>query len=255
MVKIGVSGMNADDKRRGKLQVLDQNGANLTDDALEYLTFYNISQERMVDVSVKLWRIVDNIKVTADYSGTPAYGYQVDKITTTPETISVAGSEEALRKLKENNNTIEIPASQMNVEGLKQDLENNIKLSSLLKEEDGYKIPEDSTQSVMVKVSILPYGSKEFAVSTDDIKVIGLADNLRLSFSQDTVTVRVKANASELEALTESQIQASVDLTDRLEGEHTLPVNIVLPDGYELVESTVATVQLSKVENTTRLED
>ena len=92
-------------------------------------------------------------------------------------------------------------------------------------------------------------------MSTDDIKVIGLADNLRLSFSQDTVTVRVKANASELEALTESQIQASVDLTDRLEGEHTLPVNIVLPDGYELVESTVATVQLSKVENTTRLED
>ena len=55
----------------------------------------------MVDVSVKLWRIVDNIKVTAGYSGTPAYGYQVDKITTTPETISVAGSEEALRKLKE----------------------------------------------------------------------------------------------------------------------------------------------------------
>lgn len=254
MVKIGVSGMNADDKRRGKLQVLDQNGVNLTDDALEYLTFYNISQDRMVDVSVKLWRIVDNIKVTADYSGTPAYGYQVDKITTTPETISVAGSEEALRKLKENNNTIEIPASQMNVEGLKQDLENNIKLSSLLKEEDGYKIPEDSTQSVMVKVSILPYGSKEFAVSTDDIKVIGLADNLRLSFSQDTVTVRVKANASELDALTESQIQASVDLTDRLEGEHTLPVNIVLPDGYELVESTVATVQLSKVENTIKLE-
>ena len=123
-----------------------------------------------------------------------------------------------------------------------------------MKEEDGYKIPEDSTQSVMVKVSILPYGSKEFAVSTDDIKVIGLADNLRLSFSQDTVTVRVKANASELEALTESQIQASVDLTDRLEGEHTLPVNIVLPDGYELVESTVATVQLSKVENTIKLE-
>ena len=74
MVKIGVSGMNADDMRRGKLQVLDQNGVNLTDDALEYLTFYNISQERMVDVSVKLWRIVDNIKVTADYSGPPAYG-------------------------------------------------------------------------------------------------------------------------------------------------------------------------------------
>lgn len=46
---------------------------------------------------MKLWRVKDNVKIKANYSGTPAKGYQVDKITTTPETISIAGSEEALK--------------------------------------------------------------------------------------------------------------------------------------------------------------
>lgn len=247
---INVAGMTSDDKRQATLKIINQSGKEMTDDEMEYLTFFNISEDRKIDVSVKLWRIVDNIKVEASYSGTPAYGYQVDKITTTPEKISVAGSEEALKKLKENNNTVEIPANQINVDGANQDLEANIKLNSLLKEEDGYKIPEDMTQSVMVKVSILPYGSKEFEVKTSDITVDGLGQDLRVGFNQDTVTVRVKANASELDALTADQIKISVDLTDKLAGEYTLPVTVTLPEGYEQVENTVTTVQLTKVENT-----
>lgn len=250
VASINVAGLTTDTVEQAKLVIYDQNGDRMTEDAMEYLNFFNLNEDKMIDVSVDLWRVVDDIKVKANYSGTPAYGYQVDKVTTTPDTISVAGSEEALRKLQENDNTIEIPASQMNVEGISRDLENNIKLSSLLKEEDGYKIPAGYTQSVLVKVSILPYGSKEFEVKTSDIEITGLEDNLRLNFSQDSVMVRVKANDTELAALTSDEIEASVDLTDKLEGEHTLPITIKLPEGYEQVENTVTTVQLTKIEST-----
>lgn len=58
---------------------------------------FNISDDHYVNVSMKLWQVKDNVKIKANYSGTPAKGYQVDKITTTPETISIAGSEEALK--------------------------------------------------------------------------------------------------------------------------------------------------------------
>ena len=133
--------------------------------------------------------------------------------------------------------------------GLSQDVDASIKLNSLLKEEDGYKIPEELTQSVMVKVSILPYGSKEFEVKTSDIEVNDLGENLRLGFNQDTVTVRVKATQTELSSLTADQIKVSIDLKDKLAGEYTLPVTVTLPDGYEQVETTVTTVQLTKVEN------
>ena len=250
VASINVAGLMTDEKKQAKLTLIDQDGEPLSADAKEYLKFYNVGDEREIDVSVKLWKVVNNIKVVADYSGSPAYGYQVDKITTTPEKISVAGSEEALKKLQENDNTIEIPANLIKVDGANQDLEASIKLNSLLKEEDGYKIPEALTQSVMVKVSILPYGSKEFEVKTSDIIINGLGDDLRLSFSQDTVTVRVKANERELETLTSDQIKISIDLKDKLAGEYTLPVAVTLPDGYEQVENTVTTVQLTKVENT-----
>ncbi|NCB91892.1 MAG: hypothetical protein EOM40_04870 [Clostridia bacterium] len=247
---IDVSGISRDTEKKARLTVLDQNGETLTEDAMEYLTFYNVGEERSVDVAVKLWRVQDEIRVEANYSGTPAYGYQVDKVTTTPEYISVAGSEEALKKLEEQNNTIEIPAELINVDGTSQDLEANIKLNTVLKEEDGYKIPADLTQSVLVKISILPYGSKEFAVSTSDITVNGLKDGLRLNFEQDTITVRVKATDAELMGLKTEDIKASIDLAGKEENEYTLPITINLPSGYEQVEDAVTTVQLTKIDNT-----
>lgn len=248
---INISGMDTDSERSAKITLMDQNGeATVTEDAKEYLNLIGLKEDGTMDVNVDLWRVVDNIKVSASYSGTPAPGYEVEKITTTPETISVAGSEEALVKLAENGNTVEIPASLINVEGSNQDLEANIKLNSLLKEEDGFKIPENMAQSLLVRVSILPYGSKEFEVDTSDIIISGLGENLKVMFTQGSVIVRVKGTEADLEQLKAKDIKASVDLTDKVAGEYSVPVTVKLPEGYEQVENTLATIQLAKTENT-----
>lgn len=246
---IDVPGITTDKQKEAKLSIIDQNGEGLTDDAMEYLKF-DIGESRTVTVSVKLWRVKDDVKLEANYSGNPAYGYQVAKVSTTPEYISVAGSEEALKQLEEQNNTIEIPSKLINIDGISQDLEANIKLNALLKEEDGFKVPTDTAQSVLVKVSILPYDSKEFEISTGDIQINGLSDDTRLIFIQDTLPVRVKATDADLETLKAEDIKASVDLTDKEEAEYTLPVTITLPEGYEQVENVSITVQLAKVDKT-----
>lgn len=246
---VNVKGIGSDTKKTASLKLIDQND-EVYDDAMDYVRFVAVNEERTIDVSVDLWRTVNHVKVKANYSGTPARGYQVDKITTTPEEISIAGNEEALKKLAENDNTIEIPASLINVEGCSQDQDANIKLSSLLKEEDGLKIPENVPQSVLVKVSVLPYGSKEFEVNPSDIEVKGIGKDLWITFSQEKLLVRVKGRDADLEELKTQEIKASIDLTDKVEGEYTLPVNIVLPEGYEQVEIVSATVQLTKVQNT-----
>lgn len=250
LATVNVTGVSSDTKKTAQLSIVDQNGKPFTEDEMEYLNIFEVGPERTVDVTIDLWKIVDDVNVKANYSGTPAYGYQVDKVITIPETISVAGSDEALKKLEENNNTIEIPASLINVEGTTQDQEANIKLNSLLKEEDGFRIPADLTQSVLVKVSILPYGSKEFEVKTADIILNGLAKDMRLIFNQEALVIRVKATDADLETLRPEDIKASVDLTDKVAGEYTLPVSVVLPEGYEQVEHTVTTVQLMKNEDT-----
>ena len=60
----------------------------------------------------------------------------------------------------------------------------------------------------------------------------------------------MKATQTELSALKVEQSKMSIDLKDKLEGEYTLPVTVTLPEGYEQVETTVTTVQLTRVEST-----
>lgn len=105
---VSADGMTMDATKKAKITLIDQNGEPMSE---EYLQFFNISDDHYVNVLMKLWRVQDDVKIKANYSGTPAKGYQVDKITTTPETISIAGSEAALKKLEDNGNTLEILAS------------------------------------------------------------------------------------------------------------------------------------------------
>lgn len=247
---VDVEGITRDTSSRATIKVIDQNGEEMTEAAMEYLQFFNMQEDRTVDVSVKLWEIVDNIRIKANYSGTPAYGYQVDSITTTPDVISVAVSEDALKTLKENNNTVEIPSEFIDVSGVSKDLEASIKLNAILKEEDGFRIPEAYTQTVQVRVSILPFGSKEVQISTSVIETSGLEKGQRLIFNQDYLTVRVKGTDEDLSELKTENIQASVDVSGLDEGEYTIPVEIILPEGYQQVESTTATVLLMNVEST-----
>ena len=174
----------------------------------------------------------------------------MDKITTTPETISIAGSEEALKKLEDNGNTLEIPGELINVDGINSDLEANVKLSALLTEEEDLKIPEEVGQSVAVKVSILPYGSREYDLKADAIQVQGLSSDLRVSYNKEKISIRVKGTEANLNALKVEDIKAVIDLTGKTAGEYTLPVTITLPEGYEQVEEVQATVQLNQAEKT-----
>lgn len=244
---VSADGMTMDATKKAKITLIDQNGEPMSE---EYLQFFNISDDHYVKVLMKLWRVQDNVKIKANYSGTPAKGYQVDKITTTPETISIAGSEAALKKLEDNGNTLEIPGELINVDGINSDLEANVKLSALISEEDELKIPEEVGQSVAVKVSILPYGSREYNLKTDAIQIQGLASDLRASYNKDEISIRVKGTEANLDALKTGDIKAVIDLTGKTAGEYTIPVTITLPDGYEQVEEVQATVQLNQADKT-----
>ena len=126
----------------------------------------------------------------------------------------------------------------------------HVKLSALLTEEEELKIPEEVGQSVVVKVSILPYGSREYDLKADAIQVQGLSSDLRVSYNKEKISIRVKGTEANLNALKVEDIKAVIDLTGKTAGEYTLPVTITLPEGYEQVEEVQATVQLNQAEKT-----
>ena len=115
VAKVDVTNMRNSGTVTADLMIIDKNQDEMPESQMEFLNFDSGSPQ--VDVDIELWRRVSGIKLSALYSGTPADGYQIKNIYTTPEEITVAGSEEALAKLADEGNTIEIPEDYTSVAG------------------------------------------------------------------------------------------------------------------------------------------
>ena len=108
VANVSVEGMTVNSSKKANLIIYDKNQEIMSDKEMQYLTF-DIGDSK-VDVYVELWSTVSGVTFTCDPKGTPANGYAVSKIVTTPSEISLAGTEEALETLKKNGNQIEIPS-------------------------------------------------------------------------------------------------------------------------------------------------
>ena len=163
----------------------------------------------------------------------------------------MAGTEEALETLKKQGNVIVIPEEMISVEGAEGDLKvDNIEIADLLPE--GMITATNASATVTVNVTVLPWGTREFALDVEDISVQNLSSNLAVSYASAEIEVRVQAAEKELEELTGSQITASIDLNGMTEGDYTVPVNISLPEGYEQVDSVQVSIQLRATPDTSQ---
>ena len=93
---VDVSSMDQSGSISAPLHIYDKNGDELTDTQMSYLNLQG-AENNTVSVDVDLWRVKTDINIQVESSGTPEDGYQVSDITTVPNTLSVAGTEEALK--------------------------------------------------------------------------------------------------------------------------------------------------------------
>ncbi len=97
--KVNVDGMTESGERNAELVIYDKNHDELTDKQMASLKFDIPSTT--VKVNVELWRMLQGVTIDAlnSYVGEPLNGYQVGKITSTPEKINIIGSDEALAEV------------------------------------------------------------------------------------------------------------------------------------------------------------
>lgn len=239
VASVNVNGAVADVTQETDVTVIDKNGEEFSSQDLNYL---NVSK---VYVSAKLWKVRTDVKISAECSGSPAEGYQVESVTTTPNVISVAGSDEALSALAEQNNTIWIPADAIDISGKDKDHEEKINISEYLPE--GLKLTSDSSEDVFVHVNILPQGSTVCEIPTKNIKVENMPKGMQAAFDAAKIEVRVKKTREDMDDLKKKDIKASIDLKDKEEGSYELPVRIQIPEGYELVDDVTTGVEVSEI--------
>lgn len=224
-----------------ELKIYDKNQDELSEKQLSYLDLKEIKNNK-IKVTAEFWKAQNKISVKADISGSPKYGYQVSEIKLVPDTISIAGTDEALQKLAEAGNTLEIPGSMIDVSGKSSDFEVNIDLTELLPENT--KLARDLNSSVIVTVKILPYNSQDFELSATQIQTENIPEDMDLVFGQEKITVRLKGKDEDLKNLKPETVQLKIDLKDYKEGEYTVPVTVTLPGGYELVDEIAVKVKL-----------
>lgn len=226
---------------KSQLKIYDKNLDELSEKQLEYLNIKEIS-DNTIRIQAQFWKVKQNVKIKAEYSGEPKHGYEVDSINLVPDTISVAGTDEALKKLEQEGNTLEIPGEYIDVTDKTGDFEENIDLNELLPED--LKLVRDLNSSVIATVKILPYNSRDYEVSVTQIKADNKAEGLDLVFQDEQITVRAKAKEQDLDSLSTANIQVQIDLNGYGEGEYEVPVTVTLPSGYELVEDIKVKLKL-----------
>lgn len=236
---IDVTDASEDVTEETEVTVIDKNGEQFSDSDMSYLNVSNVT------VTARLWRVRSDVKISAEYSGTPADGYVADSVTTTPNVISVAGSDAALETLEEQDNTIWIPADEVDISGKSSDYEEKVNISDYLPE--GLKLTTDSSEDVFIRVNILPEDSTVYDVPTKNIVVNNAPDQMQVAFDMAMIEVRVKKTDENLDDLKESDIQASIDLEGREEGSYEVPVDIQLPEGYELVDEVTTGIEVSRI--------
>ena len=240
VANVSVEGMTVNSSKKANLIIYDKNQEIMSDKEMQYLTF-DIGDSK-VDVYVELWSTVSGVTFTCDPKGTPANGYAVSKIVTTPSEISLAGTEEALETLKKNGNQIEIPSRLVDIGNARETVECKIDLAEILP--SGTKTVSNQAESIIVEVGILPLGSKQISLPTQNIQALNLTGELQTVFTDTALTVTVRGKEEDLKNVTAASIKASIDCSGLDEGTYNLPVTITLPNNITLLSEITANVQL-----------
>lgn len=243
--QVNVDGMAASGEREATLKIYDRNHDELSDKQMSYLKFDVPST--VIQVHVELWRMLKDVTIDASnsYVGSPQNGYQVDSVLATPSDISIVGSEEALQKFTVNGNKLTIPQSdERDITGKSSDCEFSVDLTELLPKD--IKLATGVNDTALLTVKILPLNSKEYNISTNEMKIENSPANMNVVMDKVEVMVRVEGKEEDLDKLDKSQIHLSIDLKSyTAAGEYEVPVKIEVPDGYQVVDEIKVKVTLA----------
>lgn len=200
----------------------------------------------VVDVEIVPEKVTATINIES-YSGTAkikvipkgnvAFGKAISSISSSVNEVSIYGDQEVVSKYIESYIPVEV-----DVTGLSE----NKTYTIVVPKPEGVR--EVSEKTITVKVSL----GEEKSIEVEDIKIdaINLGPNLKagaIGENSSKTTVIVKGTQEVLDAIDNTTIKATVDLSGLGEGEHTVKVNVV---GDEVKASYFAKTTTIKVKIT-----
>lgn len=188
---------------------------------------------------------VKEVPISVKPEGTPAKGHVVTAITSSPTTVKIKGSSSILNAAT----AIEIPSELIRIEGAKEDVKATIDITDYLPE--GTELLDADKSTVEITVSVEAVKSKNFNVPTKDIIVTGLAEELDLAYTSDSVTITLSGLEADIKKLTDRSFALSIDAEGLTAGSHQVKLNVDVDDAkYTYTEMNVSITISEKVTDT-----
>ena len=258
-ISVDVTNMSMGSTDFYPIRIEDKNGATLTDGQMSNLELKNSDgvslQNNSAEVRTELWKVYNDIPLKVEVTGEVASGYKVSAVTLAPQTINLVAEENAIEEL---GGIIQLK-DPVNVEGMTETQDFTVDLNDTLNQYDDIRLESDISSAITVHVGIDEVGSKTFQMPISDIIMHNTPSDKKLIFSpSDAVSISVKTTSEDSEeaiTLTLSDISAEIDLKScEINGSYTLPVNVTLPEGYELVNDVSIVVNIEEQDNEAEIE-
>lgn len=242
--EVDVSYLREDSYLGATIHVYDKNGDELNDARMKYLTFS--INENAIRVQVNLYQVMTDVAIEAETYGEPMPGYQIGEVTLTPQTISIAGTDAALEEFRKNGSKILVTEESraVDISGASEDVEIRVNLPDYLP--GGIRLAEGFSETVVVTVKILAYNTGSVELETKNIEKKHLKNGYSAVFDSASLDIRFKGTDEGIKTLTADQISASVDLSGIEPGSTSVPVDVTLPEGFELAEEVRADITITE---------
>ncbi|MCQ2011310.1 MAG: CdaR family protein [Sporolactobacillus sp.] len=228
--------------------VINVKDANATMDKMVTLHAYNSNGDQVnvtinpssVHVRVPIDKVSKQLSIKAVTTGTPAKGYSVSSVEPSASDVTVTAQDAAalsqitaldplsvsvdgLKKNKTFSVTIPVPSGASKVDPEKIDVTVHIVKETAADSDESSSSDSGSSSSTDEQTKKL---------TNIPIKVTGLKDGLKATFSnEDHVSVSVTGPSQDVDQLSESDVQAQVDLSGLDAGDHQVTVAVSAADG------------------------
>ena len=173
------------------------------------------------------------IPVQAQYTGEPADGCSVGRVTLSPNYVYISGSPDIL------SNIMYITLPDVDITGSTADVIRTYDVSAYIPQ--GAEVASNSDGRITVTIEITGREEHDISFNSDDIEITGTAQGTA-EIEKDTFNIEVSGSG-----VTDDNISYSLDVTDLTPGEHRVQIDVSLPDDCSLIgQAPYATVIISE---------
>lgn len=162
------------------------------------------------------------VPIRVDISGTPAAGYRIGEVSSSPQAVEVIGAEEALKDL------VALELGNIDISGRSLTLTRNYKLADYLPQ--GVSLREGAAENVRIVVEIGQQESREVVLAPEQLTILGQEEGMEYRL-EGGVTLAVSGEQEALDALQPEMLQGTVNAAGLPSGLHAAIVHVELPEG------------------------